>query len=382
MKAGHVAVRQAAAASACLALLAAATGCSVADQDRNRPHPPTAPTTTPGPSSGSTTRSTTGPKTLTLSFAGDLNFDQQMTGLLDDPRHRLATALRLLLASADLSMLNLETAITTRGSPEPKTYHFRAPASALESVASTGVDVVTMANNHAVDYGPIGFSDTLAAKEDSPIPIVGIGHDAAEAFAPAVFHRAGLSIAILGSTEIDDLTLNKFPATDTSPGVATNLDPVRLLAAVHDAGRAYDLVVVYLHWGLDYSSCPDGLQPSMASRLSAAGADIIVGSHAHRVLGGGWLGRSFVDYGLGNFVWARNDGDNGVSGVLTLTVDVGVAQASVGATRTSAITRARWTPLLIGYDGLPRPPDTATATDLRTRWVQARSCTDLSGSPP
>jgi poly-gamma-glutamate synthesis protein (capsule biosynthesis protein) len=208
--------------------------------------------------------------------------------------------------------------------------------------------------------------------------VVGIGHDADEAFAPAVFHRAGISIAVLGSTEIDDLTLNKFPATDSSPGVATNLDPARLVAAVRAAARSYDLVVVYLHWGLDYTSCPDSIQPAMAARLAAAGADIVVGSHAHRVEGGGWLAGTYVDYGLGNFVWARNDGDNGVSGVLTLTIDV---SAAARRTHGSVVEAARWSPLLIGDDGLPRRPDPATRSTLLRLWNDARGCTDLSADP-
>jgi poly-gamma-glutamate capsule biosynthesis protein CapA/YwtB (metallophosphatase superfamily) len=322
------------------------------------------------------------PRTLTLAFAGDLNFDRQLESVLDRPAP-LVSALRPVLSGADLSMLNLETAITTRGTPEPKTYHFRAPAGALDVVASTGVDVVTMANNHAVDYGLEGFSDTLAASQHSPIPVVGIGHNAAEAFAPAVFHLHGVSVAVLGSTEIDDLTLNKFPATDSTPGVATNLEPSRLLAAVRAAARTFDVVVVYLHWGLDYTSCPDDIQPSMAARLSAAGADIVVGSHAHRVEGGGWLGDSYVDYGLGNFVWSRNDGDNGVSGVLTLSIDVPRVLARRDAAAgdrsgRSVVTRAEWTPLLIGDDGIPREPDAALSAELSRRWGEARSCTGLS----
>ncbi|MGR7003392.1 CapA family protein [Yinghuangia aomiensis] len=67
------------------------------------------------------------------------------------------------LAAADLAMVNFESAITERGTPEAKTYHFRAPASALPVLAKSGVDVVSMANNHAVDYGPVGLQDSLAA---------------------------------------------------------------------------------------------------------------------------------------------------------------------------------------------------------------------------
>ncbi len=366
-----------------VALSLAGAGCSSAPA-LDPPRAPTGMSDSAGTPSAGPATSIARPRSITLAFAGDLNFDQQLEPLLTDPGP-LVGALRPLLAGADLAMLNLETAITTRGTPEPKTYHFRAPATALDAVASTGVDVVTMANNHAVDYGPVAFADTLAAKAHSPIPVVGIGHDAAQAFAPAVFHRAGLSIAVLGSTEIDDLTLNKFPATETSPGVATNLDPTRLLAAVRAASRQYDVVVVYLHWGLDYTSCPDSIQPQMAARLSAAGADIVVGSHAHRVEGGGWLGATYVDYGLGNFVWARDDGDNGVSGVLTLTVGVPEVLARERAahpfTDRSVVTSAEWTPLQIGDDGIPREPDPTQQGELSRRWSDARSCTDLSARP-
>jgi poly-gamma-glutamate synthesis protein (capsule biosynthesis protein) len=123
----------------------------------------------------------------------------------------------------------------------------------------------------------------------------------------------------------------------------------------------------------------------MAARLSAAGADIILGSHAHRVQSGGWLGASYVDYGLGNFVWARNDGDNGVSGVLTLTVDVPrVLARERSATQEEqrpVVTKADWRPLLIGDDGIPREPDAARRAELSKEWAERRSCTDLSARP-
>lgn len=380
------------AASYGVALVTAAilAACSRTDADRpgsrqqTQPDPTSASSVLPSsptdPSEPPTTpRSAT---TLTLAFAGDLNFDQQLATLLP-PDARLVRALRPLLGGADLSMLNLETSLTARGAPEPKTYHFRAPPSALDAVAATGVDVVTMANNHAADYGPVGLADSLAAVADSPIPVVGIGAQARQAFAPAVLHRAGLSIAVFGATQIDDRTLQAFSATATAPGVATSLDPARLVTAVRAARRAHDLVIVYLHWGLDYTSCPDDRQPAVAAALSAAGADVIVGSHAHRVQGGGWLGRSYVDYGLGNFVWARNDDDNGVSGVLTLTVDVPAvrARASSGESDGPVVVGQHWTPLLIGDDGLPRRPEQATSADLTGRWERARACADLGDAP-
>ena len=144
-------------------------------------------TTTDAAPSASTTTATTAPPsdpdTLTMAFAGDVHFEDYLAPLARDP-HGL-DELQSSLGAADLAMVNLETAITERGTKIGKEFHFRAPASALETIKSAGIDAVSMANNHGVDYGPVGLKDTLAAKQASPVPIVGIGKDEDEAFAPA-----------------------------------------------------------------------------------------------------------------------------------------------------------------------------------------------------
>ena len=94
------------------------------------------------------------------------------------------------------------------------------------------------------------------------------------------------------------------------------------------AAAKYDVVVVFLHWGLDYQTCPDQLSVQTAQALEEAGADIIVGGHSHRVNGAGWLGRSYVDYGFGNFVWWRSREPDSRSGVLTLSIDVDAARGT------------------------------------------------------
>ena len=123
-----------------------------------------------------------------------------------------------------------------------------------------------------------------------------------------MFDVRGTKVAVIASTQINDYTVHTYPATDTKPGIAGNLDNTRLLAAVRAARAAYDVVVVYLHWGSDYTTCPDGAQTTTAAALAKAGADVVVGGHAHRVQGAGWLGRTYVDYGLGNFVWLNTRG--------------------------------------------------------------------------
>lgn len=290
--------------------------------------------------------------------------------------------LRGTLGNADLSMVNLETAITERGTPIGKEFHFRAPASALDTVAGAGIDVVTMANNHGVDFGVVGLRDTLAAKRTSPIPIVGVGTDATEAYTPAEFIVGGVSIAVFGVDQVFDLTLARYSASVDSGGVASSSPVTRIAREVRAASREHDLVVVYLHWGFDYQECPDRYSVQTAAALERAGADVIVGSHSHRVDGSGWLGRAYVDYGLGNFVWWRSREPDSRSGVLTLTIDAERARTHAAVTRSrSVVERARWTPLLIGSDGIPRPPGVADRERLHNLWTQARGCTTLSAAP-
>jgi poly-gamma-glutamate synthesis protein (capsule biosynthesis protein) len=341
----------------------------------------TAPRPTPTPSSSSTLP--TADSLVTLAFGGDVHFEGRLADLVTPDG---LSALQPVLGGADVAVVNLETAITDRGVEQPKIYHFRTSPQALVALQRGGVDAVSMANNHAVDYGPDGLTDTLAAQANSPIPVIGIGPNAAKAFVPAVFDVRGTTVAVFASTEINDYTVHTYPATDTRPGIAGNLDNARLLSAVKAARAAYDVVVVYLHWGTDYTSCPDGAQTSTAAALAAAGADVVVGGHAHRVQGAGWLGRTYVGYGLGNFVWLNTRGPiDAVSGVLTVSVDPKQAQALRGSpTRTgkpSVVTSAAWTPLFIGDDGLPRPPAAPTAASQQNAWAQARSCARLAPSP-
>jgi hypothetical protein len=334
------------------------------------------PATSSGPAAEPTMKSD--PTTLTMAFAGDVHFEDYLAPLARDP-HGLEE-LQTTLGAADLAVVNLETAITERGTKIGKEFHFRAPASALETVAGAGVDAVSMANNHGVDYGPVGLRDTLAAKRSSPIPVVGIGADEGEAFAPAVLRAKGLRVALFGADQVFEMTLTRYSAGPGKAGVASSSPVTRLRAAVQRAAAKYDLVVVFLHWGTDYQQCPDRLSVQTANALEDAGADIIVGGHSHRVNGAGWLGRAYVDYGLGNFVWWRSHEPDSRSGVLTLSVDVAAAKGT-RVTTEPVVRRAVWTPMLIGRDGIPREPGAKDAKRLQGLWEQARACTGLVGEP-
>ncbi|GAA5012346.1 CapA family protein [Actinopolymorpha pittospori] len=307
--------------------------------------------------------------TFTLAFAGDIRWSSQLRPLLDDPETALAP-IRSELAAADLTVANLETAVTTRGEPERKDFTFRAPSSAFEALASAGIDVASMGNNHGVDYGPQGLSDTLAAIKDAPLAGVGIGRDAEQAFAPHVATIRGTRVAVIGATQVDDPTARNFPAGAGRAGVAATVDPQRLVAAVAQARRSSDVVVVFLHWGEELNQCPISEQKDLARMLSDAGADVVVGTHAHVLLGSGMLGRTYVHYGLGNFVWPNQTNEaTTTTGVLTLTMKG----------RTTVATR--WSPARIKSDGLPHFAEGDKAEEMREDFADLRSCTGLAPAP-
>ena len=271
---------------------------------------------------------------MTIAFAGDVHFEGALEGRLDDPASALVSATGT-LAAADLAMVNLETSVGSGGRPDPdKRFTFQAPATALTALAEAGVDVVTMANNHAVDYGFAALPSTFEAidaveQADPSLAVVGLGRDVRDAFRPAVSDVDGTVVATLGATIADsDPTADpsgQWAATRSSPGTADAMAPGRLLRAVEKADAVADVVVVYMHWGIQGESCPAGRQRSLAGALVRRGADIVVGSHAHRLQGDGPLGAGYVAYGLGNYVWyTPSSGPTADAGVLTLTVQPAV----------------------------------------------------------
>nr|WP_306454443.1 CapA family protein [Streptomyces sp. TLI_235] len=306
---------------------------------------------------------------ITVAFAGDVHFEGRTESRLGGGPDTALGPISRTLAAADLSVLNLETAITGRGAPEPKTYTFRTSPKALQTLRDAGVDVVSLANNHAVDFGADGLADTLAAKASSPIPVVGFGRNAQEAYAPYLTTVKGVKVAVLAASQVQDLTNQKWRAGSGKAGIASALDPAALLRAVTEAKRQAPVVLVYLHWGEEGHTCPTGAQTDLARRLSAAGATAVVGTHAHTMLGSGMLGDTYVAYGFGNFLWygTSNYTDSDETGVTTLTL--------TGDGRTVG---ERFTPAHIDRRGVPVPQTGAAATAAQHRRDRLRACTGLA----
>ena len=288
-------------------------------------------------------------RTIRLAFGGDVHFE----GVSRSAVTRGLPTVRRMLGTADIAMVNLETAVTTRGTPAPKQFVFRAPPAALSVLRDAGVDVVTLANNHGMDYGRTGLSDTLRAATAAGLPLVGAGLNEAAAFAPWTTTVRGLRVSVLGATDVlDTFAQRDWPAGPSTSGLASAKDPTALLAAVRSASTRSDVVVVYVHWGKEMVTCPSDRQRDLARQLAAAGADVVVGSHAHVLQPAGRVDGAYVHYGLGNYVFYARTPQTRSTGVLT--VDVGV----------HGVQRARWTPATI-TSGVPVPEDTGSVPSTR-----------------
>jgi len=308
---------------------------------------------------------------VTLAFAGDIHFAGILASRLDDPLSAIGP-MRSVLASADLAVANLETSVTTRGTPQEKQFVFRAPPTAFDAIRDAGIDVVTMANNHSLDYGPVGVPDALDAAAAARVAVVGLGRDDAQAFAPHIAIVKGRRIAVLGaSAVVDDSLVSTWSAGPGHPGIATALDGHNeaIVAAVEAVRPTVDTVVVELHYGSDLKTCPTSIQRTLADDLVAAGADVVVGQHAHVLVGGGYQGTAYVDYGLGNFEFYVSDGSpTSETGVLTLTTDG------------RAISDPTWHPGRI-VGGLPTALTGAAASEARAHKDSLRACAGLTAKP-
>ena len=271
----------------------------------------------PSSSPSSARKARSGGGTAVLAFAGDVHFEGSAAGALSG---RVGSAFGE-LRSADLAMVNLETAVTDRGRPEPKEFTFRAPARAFDMLERAGVDAVSIANNHGMDYGRVGLADTLSAARAAGMPLLGAGQDDSAAWTPLRRDVKGVRVSIFAATDVlDDFAQSTWPAAPGRPGLASAKDPDRLLAGVRAERAQADIVVVFLHWGQERVVCPTPRQQQLARLLAEAGADAVVGSHAHVVQPGGTIGRTVVRYGMGNFQFYANGGPGSNSGVFTVTV--------------------------------------------------------------
>jgi hypothetical protein len=237
-----------------------------------------------------------------------------------------------LLGAPDLTFANLETPVAPSTSQGSRSFVFDAPPEVIAALREAGVDLVAVANNHALDQGRPGLEETLRRLTAGGMAYVGAG-PGPHPEGPVRIERNGLSLAFLGATYGLNQDGNACPPARAGCVRVAELDRTGIVEAVRAAAADADAVVVSLHWGIEYQQRPRGEDVELAHRIAEAGALVILGHHPH-VLQPIELYRradgrtAVIAYSLGNFV--SNQSRNFVNGV---TPD------AVGATRDGALLR-------------------------------------------
>lgn len=217
-----------------------------------------------------------------------------------------------ILQSADITLVNNEFTYSTRGEPlADKYYTFRANPNRVSIFKELGVDIVSLANNHAYDYGPDAFLDTMETLNDAGIAYIGGGKDIDEAKKPYYFIVDGRMIGFTAATKAEKYRLTP-EATDTSSGVLRTYDPTKYLEVIAKAEQECDYNIAYVHWGLEGKHEIEAGLREMGAQFIDAGADIVIGAHAHLLQGIEYYKGKPIVFNLGNFLFNAKTMDSGI----------------------------------------------------------------------
>jgi hypothetical protein len=235
---------------------------------------------------------------LRLGAVGDISFEGP---LAENPASACFSNIASELSQADLLVGNLECVLTStqdRGIPGKCTLHGDTGWAHVLKLA--GIDLLSLANNHIMDYGEQGLFSTIEALRRAGIRYVGAGANRREACSPLFLDVVGRRVAFLARTAV--IVRSRSYAGENSPGVAF-LDPDETAAAIHSSRSQADLVILLVHWGIEHYSYPSPTQRQTARRLAEAGADVILGHHPHALQGIEYVGPAVIAYSLGNFIF-------------------------------------------------------------------------------
>lgn len=209
------------------------------------------------------------------------------------------------LQQADITFMNNEFPYSDGGAPiEGKTFTFRARPSSVRFLNDLGVDAVSLANNHAFDYGERALLDTFDTLKNAGISYIGAGRDKKEAMQEICYLAGDTRIAVIAATQIErSEPPNTRPAGDGIPGVFRCWNVKPLLERVSELKEQNDVVIVFIHWGTESTTVLDWAQLEQADAITKAGADVIVGAHPHVLQSLEYVNGVPVAYSLGNFLF-------------------------------------------------------------------------------
>uniref|UniRef100_A0A7C4CCX2 CapA family protein n=1 Tax=candidate division WOR-3 bacterium TaxID=2052148 RepID=A0A7C4CCX2_UNCW3 len=200
------------------------------------------------------------------------------------------------LADDDLTLGNLECAAAISGRPAEKEYTFRADPELLPGLSRGGIEAISLANNHALDYGRDALMETIERLQQAGILYGGAGSCFDSALAPIIVGLRQETLAVICASRVAPAG---WAATARRPGIAAVWNPADLLNAIVKAKERAGIVAVFLHWGIEKKDRPEEAQRRLARRCIDAGATLVIGTHPHVIQGLELYNRGLIAYSLG-----------------------------------------------------------------------------------
>ena len=246
-------------------------------------------------------------KDTTLIFTGDVLFANSFKNSYDAGGIEKVVAPELLqkLQDADILMINNEFPFSNRGTQmADKQFTFRCDPKYVKALQEMGVDIVSLANNHTLDYGREAFSDTFEVLDGAGILYAGAGNTPERAYELQVIEKNGKKFGFLAASRV--IPVSDWKVEERAPGMLTAYDDTKLVELVKQAQSECDFLSVYLHWGVEYDAYPQAYQTKIAKDCFEAGANLVLGAHTHCLQGISYIDGKPVFYSLGNFIFGQS----------------------------------------------------------------------------
>ena len=240
---------------------------------------------------------------FTMFFTGDVMLQNVMSRYDEQGINGIISEyLEEEMVNADMTMINNEFPFSTRGEQAPdKQFTFRVHPRYVSALQDMGVDVASLANNHALDFGPDALVDSFTTLEDAGIPYVGAGETKKRAEEAVFVEANGRKVGVLSASRV--IPVHTWNIISSQPGLFCTYDSSRMVERIKEIESECDFVVVFVHWGIEREAIPEEYQRELAQQYIDAGADLVVGNHAHVPQGIEYYKGVPIVYCLGNYIF-------------------------------------------------------------------------------